>query len=72
MVQCRRRPAYAWIPVGGDVVFVCTSRFTTLVKKNEWLAGNILVHETLHSLGLGENPPSSEAITEMVGRRCGR
>ncbi len=72
MVQCRRRPAYAWVPVGGDVVFVCTSRFTALVKKNEWLAGNILVHETLHSLGLGENPPSSEAITEMVGRRCGR
>jgi len=72
MVQCRRRPAYAWVPVGGDVVFVCTSRFTALVKRNEWLAGNILVHETLHSLGLGENPPSSEAITEMVGRRCGR
>lgn len=72
MVQCRRRPAYAWVPVGGDVVFVCRSRFEELVRKDEWLAGNILVHESLHSLGLGENPPSSEEITLAVVRRCGR
>ncbi|MCL4806232.1 MAG: hypothetical protein KJ062_00310 [Thermoanaerobaculia bacterium] len=72
MVQCRYRPAWAWIPVGGDVVFVCRSRFLALARKDEWLAGNILVHETLHSLGLGENPPSSEAITAAVVRRCGR
>ncbi|MFN7990418.1 MAG: hypothetical protein U0529_23315 [Thermoanaerobaculia bacterium] len=72
MVQCRRRPAYAWLPVGGEVVFVCRSRFEALVRKDEWLAGNILVHESLHSLGLGENPPSSEEITLAVVRRCGR
>lgn len=72
MVQCRRRPAYAWVPVGGNVVFVCRSRFEALVKKDEWLAGNVLVHESLHSLGLGENPPSSEEITMAVVSRCGR
>jgi hypothetical protein len=72
MVQCQRRPAYAWVPVGGNVVFVCTSRFGELVRKDEWLAGNILIHEALHSLGLGENPPSSEEITRTVVRRCGR
>lgn len=72
MVQCRYRTPRAWIPVGGDVVFVCKSRFLALVKKNEWLAGNVLVHETLHSLGLGENPPRSDEITEAVARRCGR
>lgn len=72
MVQCRYRTPWAFIPVGGDVVFVCRSRFLALVKKNEWLAGNVLVHETLHSLGLGENPPRSEEITEAVARRCGR
>lgn len=72
MVQCRRRAAWAWVPVGADVVFVCRSRFTDLVRKDEWLAGNVLVHEALHSLGLGENPPSSEEITERVVRRCGR
>jgi len=34
--------------------------------------GEILViHELAHSLGLGENPPSSKAITIAVMRRCG-
>ncbi len=72
MVQCRRRSTWAWIPVGGDVVFVCRSRFASLLRKDEWLAGNVLIHEALHSLGLGENPPSSEEITATVVRRCGR
>lgn len=72
MVQCRWRNTWAWLPVGGDVVFVCQGRFNVLAKKDEWLAANILVHEALHSLGLGENPPSSEEITAAVIRRCGR
>lgn len=72
MVQCRRRSTWAWVPVGADVVFVCRSRFADLARKDEWLAGNVLVHEALHTLGLGENPPSSEEITERVARRCGR
>ncbi len=72
MVQCRWRPAWAWIPVGGDVVFVCRSRLLALARKDEWLAGDVLVHEALHSLGLAENPPSSEEITAAVVRRCGR
>lgn len=72
MVQCRERKTWAWLPVGGDVVFVCRSRFLSLVRKDEWLAGNVLVHEALHSLGLGEDPPSSEEITAAVVRRCGR
>lgn len=72
MVQCRERKTWAWLPVGGDVVFVCRSRFLSLVRKDEWLAGNVLVHEALHSLGLGEDPPSSEEITEAVVRCCGR
>jgi hypothetical protein len=72
MVQCRWRNTWAWLPVGGDVVFVCQGRFNALAKKDEWLAGNILVHEALHSLGLGENPPSSEEITAAVIDRCGR
>lgn len=71
MVQCRRT-TWAWVPVGADVVFVCRARFEKLVRKDEWLAANVLVHEALHSLGLGENPPSSEEITAAVVRRCGR
>jgi hypothetical protein len=29
-----------------------------------------VIHEMLHSLGLGENPPSSLAITAKVMSRC--
>ena len=31
----------------------------------------ILIHEALHSLGLGEDPPSSDYITERIRARCG-
>ena len=31
----------------------------------------IVIHEFLHTLGLGENPPTSQAITERVHMRCG-
>jgi hypothetical protein len=32
----------------------------------------VIIHELLHSLGLGENPPSSAEITRQVIRRCAR
>ena len=35
------------------------------------LARAVIIHEALHSLGLGENPPSSQAITARVLNRCG-
>jgi hypothetical protein len=31
----------------------------------------VLIHEALHSLGLGENPPLSDYITERIQARCG-
>ena len=35
-------------------------------------AAAIVIHEELHSLGLGENPPSSLEITQRVLSRCAR
>ena len=32
----------------------------------------IVLHEALHTLGLGENPPLSAVITDRVAARCGR
>jgi hypothetical protein len=32
----------------------------------------MIIHEELHSLGLGENPPDSKEITQQVIARCGR
>ena len=61
---------YAITKPGSRVVFICPRRF---VQKQEWnptAAEAIIIHEMLHSLGLGENPPSSEAISAVVLDRC--
>jgi hypothetical protein len=56
---------------GSRVVFVCP-RF----REEQWQkpdrAEALVIHETLHTLGLSENPPSSDAITKKVMARCGR
>ena len=56
---------------GSRVVRVCSSRLVWTWQQNprHVIAG--LIHEALHTLGLGENPPSSAEITSMVLKRCG-
>jgi len=41
-------------------------------RHDPFLADVALIHESLHSLGLGENPPSSSEITSRVISRCRR
>jgi hypothetical protein len=41
------------------------------MSRNSRNAEAIVIHEWLHSLGLGENPPSSDYITTRVRARCG-
>ncbi len=53
------------------VIYVCRGRFAKEHKRDQGLAANILVHETLHSLGLGENPPTPEEISHRIHERCG-
>jgi hypothetical protein len=48
-----------------------TSRLAQLQLRNPALAESMVIHEMLHTLGLGENPPTSEEITRQVQRRCG-
>ena len=52
-------------------VFVCKG-FLRTVERERDNAEVYLIHEMLHTLGLGENPPSSQEITEQVKRRCAR
>ena len=63
---------YAYTTPGNRVVFVCVSRFTTGWRNNPAYAEASLIHEVLHTLGLGENPPSSSEITDRVRNACGR
>jgi hypothetical protein len=68
---CDREGVIAFTGQGHRVVYVCRERF-----EREWRAGQsrfteaVLIHEMLHTLGLGENPPSSQAITHQVLNRC--
>ena len=61
--------------IGSLDVYVCES-FQTSARRNPAGAANILIHETLHSLGAGEAPvpgfPTSEKITARIALRCGR
>jgi hypothetical protein len=55
---------------GNRVIYVCGTRFTDRFARR--IAGEtLLIHELLHALGLGENPPTSAQITEAVRIRCG-
>jgi hypothetical protein len=57
-------------------VYVCRadgrafSRLAQTGFRNPWLVESILIHEMLHTLGLGENPPTSQQITWQVQQRC--
>jgi hypothetical protein len=67
----------AYTTPGSRVIFVCGARFATSSSPLAGAAGEILIiHELLHSLGLGERPSTSDAptsaqITRRVWTRCG-
>ena len=65
---CERGTVLAFTRVHSSVVSICISRFRAAGPREQEGA---LIHEMLHSLGLGENPPESVAITAQVMKRCG-
>jgi hypothetical protein len=69
-VQCRTDEGLAvFTALGSHVVHVCSKRFVRLAAKPE-RAEMLLIHELLHTLGLGERRPTSAYITSVVTRRC--
>lgn len=67
---CRSKETLAVTVPGSRVVFICPHQFVEAVRGNPEEAEAALIHEMLHSLGLGENPPSSREITKRVLSRC--
>jgi hypothetical protein len=64
--DCRPAVAAATTP-GSHVVLICAARFVRV----PWPDGEVtLIHEMLHTLGLGENPPTSLEISRRVRMRC--
>jgi hypothetical protein len=69
--RCERSTIQAFTTPGHRVVFVCP-RFTRMQLGEPAAAEMVVLHEVLHTLGLGENPPTSTEITRRVTARCGR
>ena len=64
---------------GSLPVFVCPTgvghnngRFAGIQVQEPAVAEYMVIHEFLHTLGLGENPPTSFEITAQVRERCRR
>lgn len=74
MYPCRQKNVYAFTSPGTTSVFVC-GNFRKLAWENVEIAGNVLIHEMLHSLGAGEAPtpglPTAHEISSQVKMRCG-
>ncbi len=68
---CLRDDVFALTATPGSrVVQVCGRRFEAVARRHPRLAEASVIHEMLHSLGLGENPPDPRAITERVLDLC--
>ena len=67
--MCERGGLFFTSP-GSRVVRVCVEQLKQMRSRPHHLVA-LFIHEVLHSLGLGESPPSSEAITAQVIVRCG-
>ncbi len=68
---CASGKAAAGANPGSIFIGVCKETFARVDAADPGLAANVVIHEMLHALGLGENPPSSEEISRQVGKRCG-
>ena len=68
--QCRH-PTLAFTTPGSTTIEICAPAFKRYFDADRRLAELMMIHEILHSLGLGENPPASNAITVQVAARCG-
>jgi hypothetical protein len=69
--RCADTRVLAVTQPGSRSVWICGLRFSREQWRDPEHAEVVLIHETLHVLGLGEDPPSSEAISRQVLARCG-
>lgn len=67
-LSCQSGRIAAFTGVGSRVVIICGSRFGRLNRPDAELT---VIHELLHTLGLGERPPTPAQIDRVIARRCG-
>jgi len=70
--RCKQPDVLAFTIPGSRVVYYCGDRFgRVLARRGVGPLATSIIHEELHSLGLGENPPSAQEISRRVETRCG-
>jgi hypothetical protein len=62
----------AFTAPGSRVVRICVEEFKRTWQASPEQVVSRIIHEMLHTLGLGEDPPSSAEITRTVLSSCGR
>jgi hypothetical protein len=70
--RCRQSGILAFTTPGSRVIYLCGHDFMRAAQRAPEEVRAVIIHEMLHSLGLGENPPSSRDITRRVRQRCWR
>jgi hypothetical protein len=68
--RCLSSDAYAFTARGWPVVYVCSRRFARMESREPVRAEAVIIHELLHSIGLGENPPNSSYVTLRIEGCC--
>ncbi len=68
--RCASEATAATTSVRSHAVFICPAVFRALESSNSRAAETLIIHEMLHSLGLGEDPPSTWQITKSVFHFC--
>jgi hypothetical protein len=64
------KSVFAASSTGSRVILLCMPQFRAAQRTMPYHAEAVVIHEMLHSLGLGENPPTSEEITRRVMAAC--
>jgi hypothetical protein len=68
--RCREPSKLAFTSIGGQEVFICGPQLWETYRRNPAHVEALIIHELMHTLGLGENPPTSMEITTRVLKRC--
>jgi hypothetical protein len=68
--QCSVEGVLAFTTIESRVVHVCGRVFARAWRREALDARATVIHEVLHSLGLGENPPAPQYITSRVRQLC--
>jgi hypothetical protein len=67
---CGLSSTLAWTTPGHCVIFFCRQAFASRARHDRSMLAVAILHEELHSLGLGENPPPSQEISRRIAERC--